>query len=66
VADHESHRPFVGELGRHDQVALVLARFVVGDDHEFGSAQRRERAFDAGVLCCHDSAFPRRSESAAL
>ena len=34
-------------LGRHHEVALVLAVLVVDDDHHLAAAQRRERGLDA-------------------
>ena len=36
------------ELGRHDEVALVLTVLVVDDDHDLAAADRRDRILDLG------------------
>src|SRR5205823_11880452 len=37
-----------GRFRSHDEVALVLALLVVGDDHDLAAAHGRDRVFDPG------------------
>ncbi len=48
VADHEGHRLGRDLLGRHDEVALVLAVGVVDHDHELAPLDGGDRVLDVG------------------
>ena len=48
VADHERHRLGRHLLGRHDEVALVLAIGVVDDDHELAPCDGGDGVLDLG------------------
>ena len=64
VTDEERDRLGRGRVGGHDQVALVLAVLVVGDDDDLAAGDRRDRVLDrverrgrlSGVRAAHRGA----------
>ena len=53
IADDERHLLRRAERGRDEQVALVLAVVVVGDDHDLAFGEGLDRGIDAAVGIRH-------------
>ena len=58
MTDDESHLLGRAERSRDEQVALVLAVVVIGDDHDFARGERRKDRLNALITVEHLSLLP--------